>query len=69
VAYEIDEFKFDSSAIPDDHSVSARVGAFGCNPLDCDGEAPVPLLRLRRGAFQALLPARKGILRNIRRML
>ena len=66
VAYEIDEFKFDPSAISDDHCVSGGVGS---NPLVCGGEQAVPLLRLRKGASQALPTARKGIFRNFRRML
>jgi hypothetical protein len=69
VAYEIDEFKFDPSAILDDHCVSGGVGAFGSNPLVCGGEQAVPLLMLRRGASQALPTARKGSFRNFRRML
>jgi hypothetical protein len=69
VAYEIDEFQLDPGAIRDDLCVSARVGAFGSNPVDCRGEHAVPLLRPRTGAFQTPLPARKGILRNFRRML
>jgi hypothetical protein len=51
VAYEIDEFQFDPSAILDDLRVSARVGALGSNPVDCGGGHAVPLLRLRIGAF------------------